>query len=223
MNTRHPQRGFVLITALVFLTLVSLLALTAMRDTALEQEVAKNMALKSNTLDASEAGRDALTEVFDAHAFYRGWPPAVGGTLAPGLFTVDAGLTILRDHDADGRPDRLYEHKPAALASGVDDLSHPDAVYDPANAQARVRAQVFVFRNLAQNAPGAAAAMVAGYEGTGKGSAGSGGRIFFDLRSRSVLPYDPTTPPDTDPDNDPVASGASRTLLNNDFRLVVRN
>jgi len=55
MNERHNQRGFVLITGLIFLVIITLLALSSMNTTTLQEKLASNLREQSRATEASEA------------------------------------------------------------------------------------------------------------------------------------------------------------------------
>jgi hypothetical protein len=170
----------------------------------MEEKMTTNSALQTNAFGASEAARTAIATVFDDHVFYRGWPSNYGGNLEANLFPVPSSLTF-RDSDNDGVKDNLYDDKVSAgYATDIYDTSTVDVTYNVSVTGTGMKADIYIFRNLARNAAGSSAAMVSGYEGTGKASAGSGGNVWFDLRAVS-----------TD-------VGGAQSTTNSDYRFVVR-
>ena len=218
------QRGYVLVTALIFLSVLTLIGVVTMRSSTLEQRMSANSAFRTQALESSEAGRGAISEVLDYHIFYRGWPSdlsAPSGSLASGTFSVPAGLTV-RDIEtngdtscgtsetADGVADALYLSKVSCgFATDAEDYSTVDAWYSVdvnSDGTADLAANIFVFRTDATQSPGAATAMVSGYEGTGKSAAAGGGLLYFDVRAQSS------------------GGGAGATVLTGaDYRHVIRN
>lgn len=55
MALRCPQQGFVLITGLIFLVVITLLALTSMKTTILQERLASNLREQSRATEASDA------------------------------------------------------------------------------------------------------------------------------------------------------------------------
>ena len=199
--TTTREQGYVLLTSIIFLVIVTVLSLSAVRIGNVGERTTTNTALQMKVFETSEAARTAAATVLDEHIYYRGWPSNNGGSLQSNLFPVASSLTI-RDADSDSVTDNLYEDKVAAgLATDVADDSTVDIQYS----QSGQNADVYVFRNLAQTAPGSSAAMVSGYEGTGRAAAGGGGNVWFDLRAVGR------------------GAGGARSITNSDYRFVVRN
>ena len=185
-RARRRQDGYVLATSLIFMLVLTLAAASAMRSSGIEQRMATNSAFKQRSFESSEAARGAFAEVLDPHIFYRGWPSPLGG-LAANAFTIPSGLSV-RDSDNNSASDLLYKNKVSAgLASRLDDYTTADGSYaGDANGDGAtdLPADVYVQQMGVIQAPGAAIAMIAGYEGSGKSNASGGGQMLLDIRSR---------------------------------------
>ncbi|MBF0283246.1 MAG: pilus assembly PilX N-terminal domain-containing protein [Magnetococcales bacterium] len=205
------EGGYVLVTALVFLAILTMVAVNSMQNTTMEQKISANAAFEVRALESSEGGRGVMSEVLDNHVFYRGWPSNANpaGSLQANLFTMPSGLT-LRDQNGDSVADNLYEDKAAAgYANRLTDYNVTDAAYGAdlnADGSNDLAANLYVYRLGLIQAAGAGAAMMSGYEGTGKGSAASGGQILYDIRSRSLS-----------------GTGGARSMTGSDYRHVIRN
>lgn len=165
-------RGYVLITSMVFLVILTMVGVTAVQNTALEQKMSANVAFHTQSREDSESGRNALSSTLYNHLFYRGWP-APTGTLASGTFTLPTGLTIVNG-------DTLYTKSEdttvdATFQSDTDGNGTADSA----------TANLYIHRMGVVTAPGAGASMVAGYEGMGKSAAGGGSYLFLQLKSRT--------------------------------------
>jgi len=69
-HTHHRQHGFVLITGLIFLVIITLLALSSMNTTTLQEKLASNLREQSRATEASEAvlrQGEALVGDFDEY------------------------------------------------------------------------------------------------------------------------------------------------------------
>ena len=210
MKGRKPvhshQQGAVLVTALIFLVMLTVAAVVANQSTVLETRMSTNAIVKARAVEASEALRMASNELIDAHMYYRGWPQSAGGTLNNALFDVPVGVTVpppLRNWGTDnGQDEDLFDPSTwdLDLTLRVDGNGDGDRVDDVDQ-----EADFFAYKTVVLNSAGSATAMVAGYEGLGKSSASGGALIYFDLRSTGVS-----------------AANASG-LTGSNYRYVVRN
>jgi hypothetical protein len=76
------QRGYVLITAIVFLVLLTIVALVALKNSGLEARMGANNTLHAQAFESAETSRRMLSILVDTNVFNRGWPiTAAGGTV----------------------------------------------------------------------------------------------------------------------------------------------
>lgn len=66
---KHPPRGFVLITSLIFLVVITLLAVSALNSSTLQERMASNLREKSRARQAADAGLRHAERVLDSTAF----------------------------------------------------------------------------------------------------------------------------------------------------------
>ncbi len=199
----------VLITALILLAVLTLIAIVAMRSTTLDLRLTTNNMLQARAFESSEGARVQVPGPLDAHVFHRGWPGghAVGNP-GPDAFDIPSELTIVdltkdlhtetKDHIgdySDAQRDMIYRSD--GDASGSVDEKNPSSV--------DIAADIYVTKLGAIAAAGAANAMVAGYEGFGKGIAGGGGNLLFDLRARGH------------------AANRTEAITASDVRIVIRD
>ncbi|MGC1551064.1 MAG: PilX N-terminal domain-containing pilus assembly protein [Rhodanobacter sp.] len=89
MTPARTQRGIALFIGLIFLMMLSLLALSVMKGTLLEMRMTTATAHHEQAFEASEAMR-AIPEVILAdHVFNRGWPASWGGSVPDEMFDLD--------------------------------------------------------------------------------------------------------------------------------------
>lgn len=200
--------GFALITAMIFLLVLTLVAITAIRGTSLELKMSANKAMRTEALEASEASRALVSRLIDAHTFSRGWPVSIGGSVTDEEFAypMPPGLEIIHQ---DSKPRSWYLGNTESLFDPLHLLT--DARFsDDAAASGQtaypVSGELAVFKLRISINAGSGAAMMAGYEGTGKGMAASGGAVFYAVQSRG-----------SDPGNHAV------TITGADYRHVIRN
>lgn len=209
------QSGYVLATSLVFLIVLSVVAITAMRSTTLELRMSANAAFKTRALNASEGVRTLTSEVVDAHIYNRGWPAAIGGPVPDFLFALNipTGLTVL-DKDTNSAPDDLWDTNGA----GEDLLVHSSLAADmqyrldgdnsgsaTVNDDMDIVADLMVYRTVTKLAAGSGTEMISGYSTLGRGSAAGGGYAYYELRSLGQAP------------------ASAQAVTASDFRHLIRN
>lgn len=201
----HKQRGVVLFTALMFMVVLTLIALVASQSTVLESRMSNNTIVKSRAGESSEALRMGAHDMFDAHLYNRGWPIDSGGALDNELFFVPPGITLSNTGDWGVENDNTEDFFDATswtmdMTLQVDGNADGDHIDDVDQ-----NAELNVFKTVTTNATGSATAMVSGYEGLGKASASGGALNFYELRSVGK------------------SAGSSATITGSNFRYVVRN
>ena len=203
------QRGVALIIALILLMVMTMIAVIAMRTTTLDLKMATNQTMMKRTFQVSETSRVSVHDVLDSHTYYRGWPIAIGGSVAASTgFTIPSEIQI----DDDPGLQNLYlannadhwDRRPAAVDIRllVDGDNPTDGKYDSAN---DMQADMFVSRITAVAAPGSDTSQVTGYEGLGSGAAGAGSHLYFRIIGEAV------------------GLGASQAVTEAHYRYVVTN
>jgi hypothetical protein len=219
---RRPfkQRGMALVIALVLLTILTLVAVIAVRGSGLEAQLASNTVMRTESFSVSESTRRNLGEIIDVHTFTRGWPVALRGSVPDDefAFTLPAGMALCATSSTSGTcvgptagdPPRPWYLGNSEASAGFDpealdlDAEQANDVSQPLPQRARIA----VFKLVTDLNPGAGAAMVAGYEGVGKSAAAGGGRIFYYASSAG---------------RDLSDAPESETETGADYRHVIRN
>jgi hypothetical protein len=83
------QRGIALLLGLIFLLLLTIVALVAMRGTLLQMRTTTATAKHEQAFEASEAVRAIPEAILNDHVFNRGWPQSWGGTVPDALFDLN--------------------------------------------------------------------------------------------------------------------------------------
>ena len=169
------QQGLALLTSLIFLTVLTLIAIISTQNSSLEYQMSTNLAFKERAFQSSEAARKTVGTVVEDYVFQTGWTDV---TLPAGIDVIDtSALLELNDpsenllHDGTIDPDMDYR---------ID--SNADGDYTDGG---DIDAEISVYKTQQGIAPGSSAAMLSAASGTGKG-AGSAVRIYYELRSRGL-------------------------------------
>ena len=170
---RQRPRGYALVTSIIFLVLLTLVALAAIRGTGLEVKSTANSTLRAEAFAASEIARTLVSRQIDTlcgNAGTEGLVDEDGGSALvaiPGLDILDGGNWCVDSATP-------FVHAPGA--------GTPDATY-ARDAAPKAHGAVWVQRLYRSAAPGAGQAMAAGYGGEGRGAASGGGHVYFHVHS----------------------------------------
>lgn len=98
-TSRRLAHGFVLITAMIFLLVLTLVAVIAVRSSGLELRMSANDVMHTEAFEASESPRLVIGRLIDRLGFYAetGWPVAIGGLTPDAVFayTIPTRIDIL--------------------------------------------------------------------------------------------------------------------------------
>ncbi|MDQ6648385.1 MAG: PilX N-terminal domain-containing pilus assembly protein [Pseudomonadota bacterium] len=206
-----PQRGIALFVGLVFLVILSLVAVVAMRGTLLEMRMVSNVAAHERAFEVSESFRAIPLALFNDHTFNRGWPTAgMGGSVADADFGTfpqcgskpvgSNGIScqVLDDvkirKPSSGALLNLYEvqftsgeksYDPATWMKNDPDVTI--AVCDGSGAcTSGGSARIWIRPDGTALATGSGAAQAAGYRGPGSAAASGGSAMFFEVLSEGT-------------------------------------
>lgn len=172
----HTQKGAVLITALMFLTVLTLVAVVSMQSTSLDYKMSTNSVMRDRAFYFSENGRKAMGSILDDHLFERGWTGNI--TMPTGLTIVDTSKDMYNGNEAG-------EDLNNAATLTVDATHQLDGNGDGDFTDGEdSNSEVIVYKTQTSWASGAGTAMLSGYEGLGKAAAAGGVHVFFEIRSR---------------------------------------
>jgi hypothetical protein len=202
IRCNHRQRGVALFIGLVFLVVLSLISIIAMKGTLMETQISTSSARHEQAFETSESLRTLPVSLFDEHVFERGWPTALGGSLPDADFNYQSDLTSgmlsivnnALETDCSGDKTLLYGQLQsgcgAFVAESLYDSTtwHPDmkiSICDVSSngCTSNVSAVVSVVPDGQVLSEGAGGALAAGYQGLGVGSAGGGGSMYFEIKS----------------------------------------
>jgi Tfp pilus assembly protein PilX len=91
------QRGYALITTILFLVMLTVVALAVLKSSGLEARMSNNTAYHTQSLESSETSRRTVDALIDANVFYRGWPNSsgIGGAIPAADFDPTVTALIL--------------------------------------------------------------------------------------------------------------------------------
>ena len=209
------QRGIALFIGLVFLVVLSLVAVIAMQSTFLEMRMVTNVARQSEAFQISESARSVLTappaiSLFSQSLARGGWPVSWGGTVpdadfdaigncaAPWTDSTDCISELKMKGALGATPKLLFGAFDSPGADGVNDetSSNPsnwitDATLsftDPNGSGGKIAASLSIVPDGVAGNTGAGTAQAAGYRGLGVGAAGGGASRYFQIRSVGLSP-----------------------------------
>jgi len=215
-GTQHPpavrQRGVALFVGMVFLVILSLVAVVAMRGTLLEMRMVNNVAAHERAFEVSESMRAIPTALFEDNTFNRGWPTkAMGGSVPDtqfGTFPVCKsdgdkvgkngiscdvlGKVDIRDTSTGGLLN-LYEaqfftgeksYDPSTWMENDPDVTV--AVCNDSDCSSGGSARLWIRPDGSLLEAGSGAAQAAGYRGLGNGAANGSASKYFEILSEGT-------------------------------------
>lgn len=158
----NNESGVALIFALMMLLLLTVIGISAMNNTDIETAIARNHKVYKLTFYAADAGNEISKELIEQAIEARGWKNEIGTTKTVGQITV---------YDKDfWLSDDLGTTVPTSSARDADFTIGRGSTY-------------LLFGANSELSSGGAVQMAAGYEGVGKGAAGGGAWLIYDVRA----------------------------------------
>lgn len=204
----HRQQGIALFVGLIFLLVLSIVAVIAMRGTLVEMRMVTNTARHETAFEASEALRSLPVSLFDEHVYARGWPTSFKGDVPDSEFTYSSTvpsslLAKAKDalqKDCGTNTTTLFYGQLQPACGGLP----KETLYDPStwhtdmviaicdtgtkSCSGDVGAQISIVPDGTTLGQGAGGAQAAGYRGLGVGSANGGAEMYFEIRSVATAP-----------------------------------
>ncbi|HXE76780.1 MAG TPA: PilX N-terminal domain-containing pilus assembly protein [Rhodanobacter sp.] len=212
------QRGIALFVGLVFLVMLTMIALVVMKGTLLELRMTTATARHEAAFEASEALRPIPEAVLADHVFNRGWPSSWGGDVPDAMFDLNqtfanrtAWINLLNPNTTSGLglqgvcggSTLVSFYLPASACSGqTDAYNYMPGSWAPAvkftvcetgaptgcGSNQQVNATISVVRDGVTVNKGAGAAMSQGYASIGVGTAKAGSALLLQIRSEATVP-----------------------------------
>jgi len=207
---RRAQRGIALFVGMVFLVILSLVAIVAMRGTLLEMHMVNNVAAHERAFEVSESMRAVPLALFDDHTFNRGWPAKeMGGDVPDTAFGTFPQCGSDKPVGSNGIScdvlNAMAIRQPAAGSLlNLYEVQFDDSVeksYDPSTWMTKDpdvtlsvcdesgecsnggSARIWIRPDGTALSSGSGAAQAAGYRGVGNAAASGGGAMYFEVLS----------------------------------------
>lgn len=163
----NNEQGFVLITAIMMLVVLMVIGIAATNTTTIELQISGNDKSAQMAFYGADAGNELAKELIEQAIDARGWLDEVGSLKEIGIVDISNKDFWLNDAlDPDPAVD--------SPTSANMDVQLP---FDNGTTRLRVG-------GVGGLAAGGAVQMAAGYEGVGKGAAGGGSWVLYNVRSR---------------------------------------
>jgi len=209
------QQGVALFVGLVFLVMLSLVAIVVMKDTLLEMRMTTATARHEQAFEAAESARLVPETILAAHVFNRGWPSSWGGSVPDSAFDLNATF-LHRDNwlklldpgtksgeglQSCGGVGLVIFYMPQSCGTHADNYNYAPADWDPSvimtscsdgsescASNLQVHSTVAMIRDGVTVNKGSGAAQSQGYASIGVGTAKGGSALYLQIRSRSRVP-----------------------------------
>ncbi|NII09163.1 PilX N-terminal domain-containing pilus assembly protein [Oleiagrimonas sp. C23AA] len=198
-SIRASERGIALFVGLIFLVVLSLVAIIAMRGTLMEMNMVNNVASHERAFEVSETLRSVPVALFNENVFNRGWPADsdFNGSEPSSDFSFPVGSSMLAQaggglRKVGGAPVNLYEivfqtgedpYHPETWMKSAPDMTLSLCSSGDTSCSSGGSADIWIRPDGAVLAEGAGGAQSTGYRGGGVGAASSGGSMYFEILS----------------------------------------
>lgn len=173
----NNNRGSALVVALLMLVVLTLIGISATTTTTFELQIAGNDKLFKKAFYSADGATEMGGELIEQNIEDRDWdfgddgvnPPSAGNPLNRG------NVSILSENP--------YMNRDSTDPDPIPSDSNRDAVYPRGAANSDPHTNIKAVGNTTLST-GSAVQLIAGYEGKGKGAAGGGAWITYDVRSQ---------------------------------------
>ena len=212
----HSQRGIALFVGLIFLLLLTVVALVVMRGTVLEMHLTSGTARHEQAFEASEATRAIPEVIINDHVFNRGWPKSWGGDVPDTMFDLASSFANRTDWIALLKPDSSaktglqnycggtslasfylpvscsshtagYNYTPAQWENTVVMAVCSGAAQSGCPANQKINSNIAIVRDGVRPNAGSGGAQAQGYASPGIGTATGGASLLLQIRSNATV------------------------------------
>jgi hypothetical protein len=171
----NNSRGSALVVALLMLVVLTLIGISASTTTTFELQIAGNDKLFKKAFYSADGATEMGGELIEQNIEDRDWdfgddgvnPPSAGNPLYRGNLSIESENPYMNREPMDGIPSD----------------GNRDAVYPRGAANSDPHTNIKAVGNTTLST-GSAVQLIAGYEGKGKGAAGGGAWITYDVRAQ---------------------------------------
>ncbi len=171
----NNERGSALIFCVLTLFLLTAIGMLATKTTWIELDFARDDKIQKRAFYACDGGQETAKELIEDSLETRGWPDLIpvdssDPEYVPGTDRYRIGTTYILNRD-------LWDNATLGTVVPADNDAERDAYVLHNNERTSIR-----MGGWSRLAAGGAIQMVSGYEGIGKGSAGGGAWLVYDIR-----------------------------------------
>lgn len=182
-NYRRNESGFVLIGALLILLLLVVIGISATTNTSLELQIAGNDRTHRETFYQADGGTELAVRLVEESLGTPGGFTQVNSDNVLIVPTNPINSVLIEDTTLSENDDTSRDENDVSDASR--DLAYFPDGYNPATPNALPHTNI-IADGLTTVATGSGLQMVSGYEGKGKGTAGGGAKINYDIYSQHL-------------------------------------
>jgi hypothetical protein len=176
----REERGSTLLLSMIVISLLAVAGILSSQTSTMETRIARNDRLHKLSFYEAEGGAEASTELLEQNIEQRGFCAGLGANQVCQVVGMSMDTAVSDDPSL-----KFYMNtalggtvKPTSAAAGRD-------VYIQKGADATTPPITnILIGGDTELSTGGAIQMIAGYEGKGKGAAGGGAWIIYDIRSR---------------------------------------
>ena len=177
----NNKRGSALVVALLMLVVLTLIGISATTTTTFELQIAGNDKLFKRAFYAADGATEMAGELIEQNIQDRDWEKVDGsGQLDPAGTPIDGSNPYLRGNVRVESPNPYMNREPM---DPIPSDSNRDTVYPRTATAADPHTNIKAVGNTTLST-GSAVQLIAGYEGKGKGAAGGGAWITYDVRAQ---------------------------------------
>ena len=173
----NNNRGSALVVALLMLVVLTLIGISATTTTTFELQIAGNDKLFKKAFYAADGATEMGGELIEQNIEDRDWdfgddgvnPPSAGNPLNRGNVSIESENPYMNRDSTDPDP--------------IPSDSNRDALFPRGAANSDPHTNIKAVGNTTLST-GSAVQLIAGYEGKGKGAAGGGAWITYDVRAQ---------------------------------------
>ncbi|HYA03975.1 MAG TPA: PilX N-terminal domain-containing pilus assembly protein [Syntrophobacteria bacterium] len=172
----HNQRGSALVIALLILVVLTLLGIAALTTSTVELQISGNDKVTKRTFYSAEGGTQMGSELLEQNIDQKNWT-------AP----MDIGQASQDHWKVTVVTSNFYMNTQANTPDPIPSDTNRDAFYPKDYTGSDPHTNIRV-RGRTELSTGSAIQLAAGYEGKGKGAAGGGAWVIYDVRAQYIDP-----------------------------------
>jgi hypothetical protein len=179
----NNHRGSALVVALLMLVVLTLIGISATTTTTFELQIAGNDKSYKQAFYAADGATEMVGELMEQNIEDRDWDKVDGsGQLSAAGTDIDGANPYYRGNVRVESPNPYMNREPM---DGIPSDANRDVIYPKLANNSDPHTNIKAVGNTTLST-GSAVQLIAGYEGKGKGAAGGGAWITYDVRAERL-------------------------------------